>query len=188
MFVTSIPPPPRYNRFSFGPMALPTITLSTFHTTGRSTNVPPPPSRPPYRRNDGVPKTGPLQPIAQTAFDHGPTKNDKPGCLYVYSQYKGVKNEWKVGMTTQNPPERRVKDAERNNNTVYELKRSWPVCLPKFAEKIVHRELHSYSVRRKLKEGGREWADGGKEWFQVDYGIVEARIQLVVRMISANYP
>ena len=72
-------------------------------------------------------KTGPLQTIAQKAFDDGPTEKDEPGFLYVYFEPGGTKNERKVGRTTQDSPERRMHTAVRNNGTTYKLKKSWPV-------------------------------------------------------------
>lgn len=35
-----------------------------------------------------------------------------------------------------------------------------------------------------MKAGGVEWADGGLEWFDVDYGILKVTVKRVLRMIK----
>lgn len=133
-------------------------------------------------------KTGPLQPIAQKEFDDGPTKKDGPGAVYVYFEPGGTKNEWKVGKTTEDPPERRMHTTAKKNGATYHLKKSWSVKFHGLAERIVHAELNDYSIPRKQVAGGGEWADGGKEWFKADYDVVERAILLARRTIAVHYP
>lgn len=74
----------------------------------------------------------------------------------------------------------------KKNGTAYTLKKSWRVPLNGYAERVVHAEFHRCSVRRKLKEGGSDWAEGGSEWFKTDYAVLEARTLLVLEMIEAR--
>lgn len=106
-----------------------------------------------------------------------------PGHLYVYRDLQGAQNEYKVGMT-EDCPKKRMSRSARTNSAVYVLVESWRVCWPKYAEKVVHACLHEFSARRKLKAGGGEWADGGREWFEVNYDVLEETITQVLMMVK----
>ena len=77
--------------------------------------------------------------------------------------------------------------AARTNGTTYELKEYWPVPFNRYAERVAHAELREYNVPRKVTAGRRGWADGGSEWFKVDYEFLEARIRVVLEATSTPY-
>eukprot|EP00752_Nemacystus_decipiens_P010454 g9313.t1 len=147
-------------------------------------------------------KKGPLRSRAQERFDAGPSPQDTPGFLYVYSEpgngngSSGVDDgsgvdrvrEWKIGKTILDPPERRMKQSAQNNRKVYKLHASWYVPWCGYVEKIVHLDLDDCQVvpakEKKWAGGGRE--DGGTEWFRADIDVIEARVKLVIRMVAAR--
>lgn len=130
---------------------------------------------------------GPLRSRAQKRFDTGPTPLDTPGFLYIYSEPGGAVNEWKIGKTTLDPPERRMLQSARNNKKAYELKTSWYVAWCGYVEKIVHLDIDDLRVvPGKEKQGGGEREDGGTEWFRGDFNVIEARVRLVLRMVAAR--
>lgn len=107
--------------------------------------------------------------------------------MYIYSEPGGTANEWKIGKTTLDPPERRMLQSARNNKKTYELKTSWYVAWCGYVEKIVHLDIDDLRVvPGKEKQGGGEREDGGTEWFRADYGVIEARVRLVLRMVAAR--
>lgn len=130
---------------------------------------------------------GPLRSRAQRRFDAGPTPLDTPGFLYIYSEPGGTVNEWKIGKTTLDPPERRMRQSARNNKKDYELKTSWYVAWCGYVEKIVHLDIDDLRVvPGKEKQVGGEREDGGTEWFRADFDVIEARVRLVLRMVAAR--
>ncbi|CAM9716829.1 unnamed protein product [Ectocarpus fasciculatus] len=139
---------------------------------------------------------GPLRSRAQERFDAGPSPQDTPGFLYIYCESGGggggggddkIK-EWKIGKTTLDPPERRMKQSAHNNRKAYTLRASWYVPWCGYVEKIVHLDLDDLKVvpgkEKSWDGGGRE--DGGTEWFRADIDVVEARVKLAIRMVAAR--
>ena len=152
-------------------------------------------------------KKGPLRSRAQERFDAGPSPQDTPGFLYIYSEPGSSNNssggggggggdgsgadrvkEWKIGKTILDPPERRMNQSAQNNRKVYKLHASWYVPWCGYVEKIVHLDLDDCQVvpgkEKKWAGGGRE--DGGTEWFRTDIDVIEARVKLVIRMVAAR--
>lgn len=144
-------------------------------------------------------KKGPLRSRAQERFDAGPSPQDSPGFLYIYSEPDSSSSsgdgssvdrikEWKIGKTTLEPPERRMNQSAQNNRKVYKLHASWYVPWCGYVEKIVHLDLDDFQVvpgkEKKWQGGGRE--DGGTEWFRTDIDVIEARVKLAIRMVAAR--
>lgn len=143
-------------------------------------------------------KKGPLRSRAQERFDVGPSAQDTPGFLYIYSEPGSESSgdgssgdrvkEWKIGKTILDPPERRMNQSAQNNRKVYKLHASWYVPWCGYVEKIVHLDLDDFQVvpgkEKKWEGGGRE--DGGTEWFRTDIDIIEARVKLAIRMVAAR--
>lgn len=130
---------------------------------------------------------GPLRARAQERFDAGPTPLDTPGFLYVYFEPGGAEDEWKIGKTTLDPPERRMLQSASNNRKIYKLRESWRVPWCGYTEKIVHLDLEDLRVvpgKEKRDGGGTE--DGGTEWFRGDIKDIEARVRLAVRMVAVR--
>ena len=128
---------------------------------------------------------GPLRSRAQERFDAGPTPCDTPGFIYVYFDPQGEQNEWKVGKTTLDPPERRMRQSAVTNSKKYQLKASWYVPWCGYVEKIVHLDLDDMRIfPGKEKVVGIGVEDGGTEWFRGEYEVVEARIRLSLRMVT----
>ncbi|CAM9703737.1 unnamed protein product [Ectocarpus sp. 8 AP-2014] len=141
---------------------------------------------------------GPLRSRAQERFDAGPSPQDTPGFLYIYCESGGgggggggggdKTKEWKIGKTTLDPPERRMKQSAHNNRKAYTLRASWHVPWCGYVEKIVHLDLDDLKVvpgkEKSWDGGGRE--DGGTEWFRADIDVVEARVKLAIRMVAAR--
>lgn len=131
---------------------------------------------------------GPLRPRAQEVFDAGPTENDAPGFLYAYYEpgADGAK-EWKIGKTTCDRAEDRMRQSATRNGKEYQLKGSWWVPWCGYTEKIVHADLeHLRLVPPKEKADGTGVEDGGTEWFRGDYRVIENRIRLAVRTVRAR--
>lgn len=132
-------------------------------------------------------RRGPLRSRAQERFDAGPTEADEPGFIYIYSEAGGAEDEWKIGKTTLDPPERRMHNSARKNGKVYKLRVSWPTRWCGYAEKIAHFDLDDLQIvpgKEMADGGGRE--DGGTEWFRGDIRAIENRVMLVLRMVAAR--
>lgn len=121
-------------------------------------------------------------------FDEGPSPQDEEGHLYVYSEPTShTKDEWKIGKTTLDPPQRRMKQAAVKNGKMYNLKMSWKVAWCGYVERIVHAELEDMRVvPPKAKVDGSGTEDGGTEWFRGDWGEIKDRIRLILRMVKVR--
>lgn len=143
---------------------------------------------------------GPLRSTAQTRFEAGPLPSDTPGFLYIYYEPGNGSNssgrssadaieEWKIGKTTMDPPERRMRQSAQKNNKVYKLRASWYVPWCGYVEKIVHRDLKDFRMvpgKMNSREQGGGIENGGTEWFRANIDVIEARVNLVIRMVAAR--
>lgn len=126
---------------------------------------------------------GPLNVRAQERFDAGPAPSDTRGHLYIYYEadgaftsgtsradsnargsHSGVR-EWKIGKTTRDRPERRMKQSAARNGKIYKLRASWEVPWCGFVEKVVHLDFRGPACGARKRNGQRKKRGWG-------YGVV----------------
>lgn len=92
--------------------------------------------------------------------------SDGIGFVYLLRDVKYV-NHWKIGYTTQEDPEKRVKQLQRQNGQQYEIEKSWKVINCRNMERMIHILLPSLGVAKPPKKtnGSGKPINGKTEWF-----------------------
>ena len=139
-----------------------------------------------------------------TLIKKGPSKEEKPGHIYVYYHENDPVNYWKIGRTTQ-PVTKRL--SQWSLNKIATLKQSYKVKDTKYTERLIHLFLDEKRVYRYWDEETRSYytikkSDGSPvgnsrekkpnvtkkeiEWFICEYALIEILMNIITQKTNEH--